>query len=134
MKRVKRIINNVTWKGHLKSLRIKPGGQVLEVPLSACVSEGDAIKIEGKSAWVIGKNGECQFYSPYYVEEKLKFGGLDFKVAIKEITEQDEYVAYRSLSEFHYRGHALHGRTARLIIRSSHPAYPKVIGVHASSL
>ena len=47
---------------------------------------------------------------------------------IKEITEPDEADAYEALAQFHYRGHMLRGRTAKLIVRSFHPAYPRVIG------
>lgn len=124
----KRHIERVSWKGHLKALRMAPGGDVLTVPLSACVSKGDNIRLQGDCAWTICKNGNAQFLPSYFAEEKVKLGGVELCVAIKEISEQSEYTAYQALSEFHYRGQVLHGRTARLIMRSSHPAYPNVIG------
>lgn len=121
-------VASVSWKGHLKRLCIEPSGHSLLVPLSACVSKGDRVKIEKGNAWVICKNGESQFLGPYFVRRALNIGALKLKVAVKEITEIDEHDAYMSLAEFHYRGHVIHGRTARLIIRTFHPAYPKVIG------
>lgn len=128
MKQTTGIVESVSWKGHLKTLRIKPGRRILPVPLSACVSKGDMVKIEEECAWTICKNGISQFLTPYSFEEKIKLGGIELKVVVKEITEEGEYIAYQSLSKFHYRSHVIHGRTARLIMRSFHPAYPKVIG------
>jgi hypothetical protein len=126
--RINKIIGSVSWKGHLKTLRISPGGDVLTVPLSACVSKGDRIRLQGNCVWTICKNDNAQFLPSYLAKEKIKLGGVELCVAVKEITEEDEYTAYKALSEFHYRGQVLHGRTARLIMRSSHPAYPNVIG------
>ena len=121
-------IGSVTWKGHQKKLRIDPLQEFIMVPLSACVTKGDIIRIEGNNAWVLCKNGESQFLSPYFAKEKLRLGSLEIETVVKEVTEQDEYSSYVSLAEFHYRGSVIHGRTARLILRTFHPAYPKVIG------
>ena len=55
-------------------------------------------------------------------------GSLDLELVFKEITEAEEFEAYGALTRFHYRGHQLFGRTARLVVRSFHPIYPKVIG------
>jgi hypothetical protein len=55
-------------------------------------------------------------------------GGIRLEILIKEVTEPEEYHAYKALADFHYRGHLIHGRTARLIVRTFHPTYPKVIG------
>lgn len=118
----------VTWKGHLKCLRLEPGTRWLDVPLSACVSTGDQVRIINDKAWVLCKNGGCQFLPPYCAPDVLRLGGLTQKVLVKEITEPEEDAAYRSLADYHYRGHRIHGRTARLIIRTFHPGYPKVIG------
>ena len=64
----------------------------------------------------------------YAVREDLQAGNLILEFVIKEITEPDEFAAYQALSEFHYRERTLHGRTARLVVRSFHPIYPKVVG------
>src|SRR5256885_15713345 len=97
-----------------------PDRQPLIVPLSACVSEGDRIRVFNGDAWVVCKNGEAQILRPYVVEDTLRLGGIRLEILIKEITEPEEYHAYRALADFHYRGHLLHGRTARLIIRTFH--------------
>ena len=127
-KNTKLRIGSVSWKGHVKRLRIDPLGEFITVPLSACITKGDYIRIEDNNAWVICKNGESQFLSSYFAKEKLRLGSLKLETAVKEITEQDEFESYTSLAEFHYRGSVIHGRTARLILRTFHPTYPKVIG------
>jgi ABC-type ATPase with predicted acetyltransferase domain len=123
-----RLVASVVWKGHVKRLRVEPGGTWLTVPLSACVGEGDSVVTREDEAWVVCKNGESQFLRPYFEWERIELGSQKLQVAIKEITEGEEYTAYSSLAEFHYRGHAIHGRTARLIIRTFDPTYPDVIG------
>jgi ABC-type lipoprotein export system ATPase subunit/GNAT superfamily N-acetyltransferase len=118
----------VNWKGHLKRLRLEPGPRLLNVPLSMCVSKGDQVCIAKEKAWINCKNGECQLLPPYYAPDVLRLGGIKQEVLVKEITEPEEDVAYRSLADYHYRGHKIHGRTARLIIRTFHAGYPTVIG------
>ncbi len=118
----------VTRNGHLKRLRLEPGPRWLEVPLSACVSTGDQVRIVKEKAWVLCKNGECQFLQPYSATDVLHLGDLSQEVLVKEITEPEEEDAYRSLADYHYRGHKIYGRTARLIVRTFHLGYPKVIG------
>jgi len=121
-------VSSVGWKRHIKRLTLQPDEQKLTVPLSACVSAGDKIRVVNGDAWVICKNGEAQILHPYVAEDTLRLGGIRLEVLIKEITELQEYQAYRALADFHYRGHLLHGRTARLIVRTFHPTYPRVIG------
>ncbi len=118
----------VTWKGHLKHLRLEPGTRRLEVPRSACVSTGDQVNITNNGAEVLCKNGKSQFLPTYSAPDVLHLGGLTQQVLVKEITELEEHVAYCSLTDYHYRGQRIHGRTARLIVRTFHPGYPKVIG------
>jgi len=126
-KRSVRVVK-VTWKGHLKRITVKPGAKSFTIPLSACVGEGDRVRLTDEDGMVVCRNGESRFLQPYLEFEALSLGGLNLSVAIKEITEKTEFDAYASLADFHYRGHAIHGRTARLIVRTFHPAYPQVIG------
>ena len=121
-------VKSVTWKGHIKRLRLEPSSLVLDVPLSACVTQGDQVHTEAGDAWVIGKNGDCQFLQPYAAPDVIKLGGTQREVLVKEVTEQEEHIAYQALSDCHYRGKSIHGRTARLIVRAFHPKYPKVLG------
>ena len=121
-------VASVDRKEHLKRLRLEPAMRYVTVPLSACVSKGDTVRLETGNAWVVCINGEAQILRLYVAEETIAIGSLKLKVLIKEITEEEEQAAYVSLSDFHYRGHVVYGRTARLIIRTFHPLYPKVIG------
>ena len=121
-------VAGVRWKGHRKRLRLEPGSRWLDVPLSACVSSGDQIHISSREAWVLCKNGECRFLPPYSVPDVLRIGGIRQEVLVKEVTEAEEHAAYKSLADYHYRGHVIHGRTARLIVRTFHAGYPTVIG------
>jgi ABC-type ATPase with predicted acetyltransferase domain len=83
---------------------------------------------DGPSAWVRCNHGDVQILPSYFVPEMLEFDGLAVELVVKEITEDDEYESYRHLANLHYRGHEIHGRTSKLILRSFHPAFPKVIG------
>ena len=60
--------------------------------------------------------------------EGINLGGVQVEVLVKEVTERDEHIGYQALADYHYRGKAIHGRTARLIVRTFHPKYPKVLG------
>ena len=121
-------IASVTWKGHTKRLRLEPGPIWLDVPRSACLTKGDRVLQEHNKVWVPCDNGICQVLPSYASPVSLRLGGLRLDVLIKEITDADEHSAYQHLTNLHYRGHAVHGRTARLIARTFDPAYPKVIG------
>ena len=121
-------VTSVSWKGHYKRLRLEPGKSYLSVPLSASVSQGDQIVVSNETVTVICKHGEARLLPIYTAHETLHLGALEIDVVIKEITEADEYEAYQSLAEFHYRGKVIHGRTAKLILRTFHPLFPKVLG------
>lgn len=84
---------------------------------------------EGGSAWLVpAEGGGVQLAPSYWAEDFVRVGNLRLNFVVKEITEADEYDAYRSLTRFHYRDESLFGRTARLIVRNFHPLYPSVIG------
>ncbi|MCD6506491.1 GNAT family N-acetyltransferase [Candidatus Poribacteria bacterium] len=119
---------SVNWNGHVKRLRLYPKDLWLTVPRSACVTKGDRVRFRDGKASVICRNGQAQFLPPYAHPEKLQLGSTVVEVLIKEITEPEEYEAYQSLSNSHYRGKAIYGRTARLIVRSFHPLHPEVLG------
>ena len=121
-------VASVTWKGHIKRLRLEPGTNWLDVPRSACLTTGDRVLQGDKKIWVPCDNGMCQVLPSYASPVTLTLGRLQLDVLIKEITEADEHAAYEYLTNLHYRGHTVHGRTARLIVRTFDPAYPKVIG------
>ncbi|MDE0464595.1 MAG: ATP-binding cassette domain-containing protein [Caldilineaceae bacterium] len=98
------------------------------MPLSACVTKGDRVRVEAGDVWVIGKNGDCKILQPYIVPDMVNLGGVKLEVLVKEVTEDEEHIGYQALADYHYRGKVIHGRTARLIVRTFHPKYPKVLG------
>jgi ABC-type ATPase with predicted acetyltransferase domain len=73
-------------------------------------------------------NGRTRILPTYAALEKVSVGSLELELVVKEITEIEEFEAYEALAKFHYRGHSLFGRTARLVVRNFHPIYPRVIG------
>jgi GNAT superfamily N-acetyltransferase len=123
-----RAVSGIKWRDFLKQIFLTGESVPLEVPRSACVSKGDLVKHEQDGAWVECSNGLARILPSYAAREELVAGNLILEFAIKEITDAEEFAAYQALSEFHYRERALHGRTARLIVRNFHPIYPKVVG------
>lgn len=123
-----RRVKRVRWLEHLKELSLTGSDAPLVVPRSACVTEGDFIEFTTSGAWVICSNGKTRISPGYAAREFLKVGGLSLELIVKEITEADELAAYEALTEFHYRGRTLFGRTSRLVVRCFHPVYPSVIG------
>ena len=121
-------VASVTWKGHLKRLRLEPETTWLDVPRSACLTKGDRVLQGSNKTWVPCDNGNCQVLPSYASPVTLTLGGLRLDILIKEITDADEHASYEHLANLHYRGHTVHGRTARLIARTLDPLYPKVIG------
>lgn len=119
---------SVNWRGHLKRLQLSEENVFIDVPLSACVTQNDNLRITQSSIDVICKNGYVPIYPFYTAREILNIGAAEVEVLIKEITDITEYVAYNSLAGFHYRGKRLFGRTAKLIVRSFNPLFPHVIG------
>lgn len=121
-------VKAVRWRGHLKELSLTGASGPLLVPRSACVTGGDSVEVTRDSVWVICSNGKARISPSYVAREHLKVGGLSMEMIVKEITEADELSAYEALTEFHYRGRSLFGRTSRLIVRCFHPVYPSVVG------
>jgi ABC-type lipoprotein export system ATPase subunit/GNAT superfamily N-acetyltransferase/ASC-1-like (ASCH) protein len=121
-------VASINWKGHYKRLRLEPGPHYLDVPLSGCVGKSDRIVISDEAVSVVCKYGEATILPVYVARETLRLGDLEIGVVVKEITEADEFRAYQSLADFHYRGKAIFGRTAKLIVRAFHPLFPQVLG------
>lgn len=122
------VVRRVIWREHLKELFFTRTTRSLLVPRSACVSDGDRVVLERTTGWVKCNNGLAQIRPSYVARETIAVGNLDLELVVKEITEPEEFEAYQALTQYHYRGHLLFGRTARLILRNFHPVYPKVVG------
>lgn len=120
-------IKKVSKENYYKNLHTS-NGRILKVPLSVCVGKGDSILLNSRNAWIQCKNGLCQFLPSYSWKEKIKLGSIVINSVIKEITSEEEFSLYKLLTEHHYRGKQLYGRTARLIVRSQDPLTPRILG------
>jgi ABC-type lipoprotein export system ATPase subunit len=118
----------VSWREHFKRIAFGDSTPALQLPRSACVTEGDQVEFHGPEAFVVCGEDKARLLPSYLAREQLRIGNFNIEMLIKEITEADEMEAYLALTKFHYREHMLCGRTARLVVRSFHPIYPKIIG------
>lgn len=103
----------------------------LLIPRSACVTKGNIIEfIDGEEVYVHCKHGDekVQILPSYLEKDEVQLGDLKIPVSVKEITEPEEYEAYRQLQFHHYRGKSLFGRHAPLVMCTAHPLLPSVIG------
>ena len=103
----------------------------LPVPRSACVTKGDTIEfVDSNEVYVRCKYGneKAQILPSYLEKEEVQLGDLTIPVSVKEITEPEEYEAYRQLQFHHYRGKSLFGRHAPLVMCAAHPLLPSVVG------
>lgn len=123
-------VGPIHWVGeHLKRVRLR-GGPSLLLPRSACVTEGNIVRVDTEGhAWLVADGGDLVQLAPSYSrEDQVQMGDLDLSLVVKEITELDEFRSYQALTRFHYRDETLFGRTARLVVRAFHPLYPSIIG------
>ena len=117
-----------------KTLVYTPDGSAstekLTVPRSACVTKGDILEFTNKTVYVQCKNGSkgAKIQPSYSESDSIQLGNLLIPVLVKEITEPEEYQVYRHLQFHHYRGKALFGRHAPLVMCASHPLLPSVVG------
>ena len=116
------------WNNKLKTIVLSPGDIRLTVPLSGCVAKKDIVVIKEDGVFVQCRNGLSQLLPSFVAYDCIKLGGHNLDILVKEITTTEEYEAYESLADYHYRDASSAGRYARLIIRSFHPLYPTVIG------
>ena len=102
----------------------------LSVPRSACVTKGDTVELVGDEVYVRCKHVDekVQILPSYSKEDKIQLGNLKIDTLVKEITEPEEYEAYRHLQFHHYRGKSLFGRHAPLVMCASHPLLPSIVG------
>jgi ABC-type ATPase with predicted acetyltransferase domain len=86
------------------------------------------VTLSGSRAWVECKNGRVLLKPAYMETETLRIGDCSLELVFKEITTEQEFLATQHLARLHYRGHALCGRAAKIIVRNFHPLYPAVVG------
>ena len=119
------------WKTLVYIQRYSDATKRLSVPRSACVTKGDTIEFVGNDeVYVRCKHGneKAQILPSYSEKDEVQLGDLTISVLVKEITEPEEYGAYRQLQFHHYRGKSLFGRHVPLVMRAVHPLLPSVVG------
>lgn len=99
-----------------------------DLAISSCVDRSNNVNINDSNITVKCKNGVTQIHPSYCEKEITKIGGYSIELLIKEITDSDELKSYQSLSQFHYKGQELFGRTSVLIATSTTPYLPRVLG------
>src|SRR5437773_9614526 len=120
-------VESINWKSPRKLIRLSDG-QVLSLSVSSCVGEKDEIVERDGHYFVPCLNGDAQILPLYLKSDTLRCGGVVVPLKIKEIETEVEYQSFQQLSELHYRGHRLHGRTSVLIATSDYPLLPAVLG------
>jgi ABC-type phosphate/phosphonate transport system ATPase subunit/GNAT superfamily N-acetyltransferase len=94
-----------------------------------CLGPGDDVVAGGtNNAHARCRNGCAQVLPAYWAKDCLTIGTRSVPVIVKEIETEEELAGYHQLEEYHYRGKALHGRRVPLIVRSSDPLLPRVLG------
>ena len=99
-----------------------------DLAISSCVDRSNKVVINDSNITVKCKNGVTQIHPSYCKKEITKIGGYSIELLIKEITDSDELKSCQSLSQFHYKGQELFGRTSVLIATSTTPYLPRVLG------
>lgn len=119
---------SIRWENGQKFIKLVPSNIEVALPLSACISEKDIVTFDGVTLRVKCKNGCAQLLPSYLSRDTLRIGGRDLDIVVKEITTNEEHIAYESLADYHYRDSTPAGRYARLIVRSYHPLHPTILG------
>src|SRR6516225_9362323 len=120
-------VASINWKSPQKIVRLSDG-QTLNVSVSSCIGDNDEIVERDGTYTVPCLNGEAQLLPLYLRSDTLRCGGIVVPLKVKEIETTAEYDSFQQLSEFHYRGHRLHGRTSALIATTEYPLLPAVLG------
>lgn len=96
------------------------------------VSKEDKVYFDdSNNAWVhLERCDDVQVLPAWKWETSLRVNGKNIAVTIKEIEEQHELKAYRTLTQFHYRGNGGAGRRIPLIakIKIANLPQPEVVG------
>src|SRR5262249_40464618 len=103
-------VRQVSWKTPRKQVRLSDG-RVLPLSISTCIGVDDEVRDTDGAFSVRCHNGDAKILPLYLAQDTLVCGAIVIPVKIKEIETAQEFEAFQQLSEFHYRGQRLHGRT-----------------------
>jgi ABC-type dipeptide/oligopeptide/nickel transport system ATPase subunit/GNAT superfamily N-acetyltransferase len=120
-------VKRIKFCGYSKEVQLNTG-EVLSVSTSTCVDENSIIEENDNQKFVRCYNGLVPLSQAFKKKERLAIGGLSIDIIVKEITTAKEVTSYESLSNFHYKGRRLFGRSSILVATSNTPYLPHVLG------
>ncbi|GIW54742.1 MAG: hypothetical protein KatS3mg082_1146 [Nitrospiraceae bacterium] len=122
------LITSVQFNPLTKCYRLA-NGRVLTAQRFCCLGPGDDVVV-GRSDRVSARciNGRAQILPAYAAKDSVRIGDKTLVLTVKEIQSVEELDGYHKLEECHYRGKVLHGRRVPLIVTSSDPLLPLVLG------
>lgn len=122
------LITSVQFKPLTKCYRLANGG-VITAQRFCCLGPGDDVVVR-RSDRVSARciNGRAQILPAYAAKDSVRIGDKTLVLTVKEIQSAEELDGYHKLEECHYRGKVLHGRHVPLIVTSSDPLLPLVLG------
>jgi ABC-type Mn2+/Zn2+ transport system ATPase subunit/GNAT superfamily N-acetyltransferase len=122
------LIKSVRFEALHKTFRLK-NGRILETHRYACLGPRDDVVVRRNGdIYVKCANGRAQISPTYGASDSVRVGTQELSVRVKEIATEEELAGYHRLEDFHYRGKVLHGRRVPLIVCSTDPLLPRVLG------
>ena len=122
-------VRTVRFNENNKVLRLE-NGSLLTTHRYCCLGPGDNVIVKkgGRYAYAKCRNGLAQVLPTYLARDAITLGNRTFRLTIKEPVSEQELHGYHQLEDYHYRGKILHGRRVPLIVCSSDPLLPKILG------
>lgn len=121
-------VASVNYREVSKTFRLE-NGRHIDTHRYCCLGSGDDLVVISQSeAHVRCSNGQAEILPIYSARDAIDFGNRRIPLYIKELETTGEIQAYHRLEEYHYRGKILHGRRVPLIVGSTDPLLPKVLG------
>ena len=122
-------VRTVQFNDNNKLLKLE-NGSVLETHRYCCLGPGDDVIVRnaGRDAFAKCRNGFARTLPAFLAKDSITLGQRTFKLTIKEPVSTLELDGYHRLEDYHYRSKVLHGRRAPLIVCSSDPLLPNILG------
>lgn len=121
-------VRTVKFEEHKKVFRLENDAS-FTAHRYCCLGPGDDLILRAQKPSVVRcLNGDAVLVPAYRGKSKLAFGGRTLSLVIKEALTPEEIEGYHRLEAYHYRGTVLHGRRVPLVVCSSDPLLPTVLG------
>lgn len=122
------LVTSVRFNSLTKVFRLADG-RALQTHRYCCLKPGDDVDVtESGHVYARCQNGIAQVLPFYKASDSVKTGVRNIQLIVKEIETGEELEGYHKLEEYHYRGKVLHGRRVPLIVCSTDPFLPLVLG------